>query len=420
MPRRTTAETPAPTETAPQADRPSVPEDALHVIAVERLDHPRVEARTIQVLNTSRALAELGHRVSVHLRPAEPAAKGDEALELWLRASFSFDTPDCFRARPLSAMRENLAEIELRGKLLKTLASAGATTVFYARNRRLALALARARRWVGRRARLVYELHELEHLSAAERGDSAQAVSLRREEDRLFRVVDGIVAVSEPLAADLATLHAPRCRVHVIGGGVDYARFCEVGQPSFDRESVQVMYSGSLGSGSGVEQTIAALRELPKRVELTVVGGEPESELVRLRSRLSENGALASRVRFAGQVEPRAVPGWLAKADLLLMPVGSEPRAHRWASPLKLFEAMATGIPIVAAPCDAHEGLLADGKTAFIAEGSDGPELAATIERVLAAPEEALAVGQRARQHAEGFDWLERARKVAAFVAELQ
>ena len=420
MPRRTTAETPAPTETAPQAAAAPVSKDALQIIAVERLDHPGVEARTIQVLNTTRALAELGHRVSVHLRPAEPAAKGDEALELWLRASFSFDTPDCFHARPLSAMRENLAEIELRGKLLKALASAAVNTVFYARNRRLALALARARRWVGRRARLVYELHELEHLSAAERGDSVLAVSLRREEDRLFRLVDGIVAVSDPLAADLATLHAPRCPVQVIGGGVDFARFCDVGQPNFGRETVQVMYAGSLGLQFGVEQTIAALRELPRRVELTVVGGEPESELVRLRSRLSENGALASRVRFAGQVEPRAVPGWLAKADLLLLPVGSEPRAHRWASPLKLFEAMATGIPIVAAPCDAHEGILADGETAYIAEGGDGPELAAAIERVLAAPEQALAVGQRARKQAEAFDWRERARRLADFVAGLQ
>ena len=69
----------------------------------------------------------------------------------------------------------------------------------------------------------------------------------------------------------------------------------------------------------------------------------------------------------------------------------------RWMSPLKLFEYMAAGKPILASDIPALREILADGGTALLLPPGDVAAWAAAARALLADPARAAALGARAR-----------------------
>jgi glycosyltransferase involved in cell wall biosynthesis len=144
----------------------------------------------------------------------------------------------------------------------------------------------------------------------------------------------------------------------------------------------------------GVDGLLAALGGLPD-VGLVVVGTGPES--ARLQ-RLAEELGVAGRVYFAGQVPREQVGGYLRAADLFVLNSTYEGFPH------VVLEAMAVGLPVVAADAGGSGELVQDGVSGRLVPPGDPLALRRAIAELLADRALAQRLAANARQHLARFD----------------
>lgn len=159
------------------------------------------------------------------------------------------------------------------------------------------------------------------------------------------------------------------------------------------------------------KRTDLLLRALPHlahrvpTVRLRIVGDGPE--LPRLR-RLASSLRIGARVTFLGRVTDRALAEEYARADCFALP--SEQEAYGIAA----VEAMAAGLPVVAARAGATPEVVDDGVTGLLIEPGDVTALTDALTRVLSNPSLRRRMGRAGRrlaarrtpeEHARGFLW---------------
>ena len=155
------------------------------------------------------------------------------------------------------------------------------------------------------------------------------------------------------------------------------------------REQV-VMFLGTPRGYKGVDDLAEAVRQLGRRnLVLAIVGCPPGSATGR---RLSATGI---GVRLQGEIPFNEVPHYLAAADLVAVPQRLTPDTVGQV-PAKLFDAMALARPIVSTQVSMIPEIL-DGCGLLVAPG-DPRELATAIAFLLDHPEEARALGLKARE----------------------
>ena len=82
---------------------------------------------------------------------------------------------------------------------------------------------------------------------------------------------------------------------------------------------------------------------------------------------------------FTGFVPPSDIPLYLAAADMLVMPTTPDLAYAAYTSPLKLFEYMASGRPIVASGLASVREVLDDGGNAVLYEANSAEGLAEAV-----------------------------------------
>lgn len=237
--------------------------------------------------------------------------------------------------------------------------------------------------------------------------------------------IGGVVAISGALRALYLGLGLPPDRVIVAPDGVDISRFspdrpkaearAALGLP---KDSRLIVYTGGLYAGRGLEELIAAVNNL--NATLVVVGGKDEESVSRLKAYAAERGA--ANVRFEGHHPPTQVPLYLAAADVLAMPYSRRTVAPGgittdWMSPLKMFEYMASGRPIVATDLPALREVLRDGENALLVPPDDAAALETGLKRLLADDPLAARIAAQARRDAEMYTWDRRARVIMEFTS---
>lgn len=167
-------------------------------------------------------------------------------------------------------------------------------------------------------------------------------------------------------------------------------------------------YTGSLQRWKGVDTLVRAASKLPDDVHVCLVGGN-DSERQWVRQTVGE---VPSNVRFVGHVPPGEVPRYLAASDVLVLPnSGERAISARYTSPLKLFEYMAAGRPIVASGLPSLREIL-DERTAFFANADDPDSLAAAIIQALG--DEGPTKAKNARSEVERYTWTSRAERITS------
>jgi glycosyltransferase involved in cell wall biosynthesis len=150
-------------------------------------------------------------------------------------------------------------------------------------------------------------------------------------------------------------------------------------------------------------------------VQFVLVGDGAPGRLDAYRARAT---ALPN-VHLPGPVAPVAVGPLLQAADAVLVPHGRASE-RRYTSPLKIFEAMAAGRPIVASDLAATREVLEDGASAMLVEPDVPQAFAAALRRVLEAPDLAGRLATTARQRVVRHTWQQRARRIVAAAMELR
>jgi glycosyltransferase involved in cell wall biosynthesis len=125
---------------------------------------------------------------------------------------------------------------------------------------------------------------------------------------------------------------------------------------------------------------------------LLVVGDGPER--ARLEADLAARG-LAQAAQLTGAVDPGEVPGLLASMDVAVAPYPN--LENFYFSPLKVYEYMAAGLPVVASRIGQLAGLIRDGVNGILCPPGDSDALAEALERLRQEPEWGTRLGQAAR-----------------------
>ncbi len=232
---------------------------------------------------------------------------------------------------------------------------------------------------------------QAKHRGLADRA-GAEAVA-----QRVFGAATALLAVSQEIAAYLDTFAAARGRVHVVPNGVAPERFPVRLQPSLPARTgtFTVGFVGTLKPWHGLPVLIEAFHILHRQhsqTRLLLVGDGTERE--RIEMDVKQRG-LQEVVHFTGAVVPGEVPALLASMDAAVAPYPN--RSDFYFSPLKVYEYMAAGLPVVASATGQLTDVIRHGENGLLCPPGDAAALATMLNQLQHDPVLCRQLGSAAR-----------------------
>ena len=359
----------------------------MHLAYVSASTLPSAEANAVHVAQMCDAFAGQGCAVTLHAMPGGP---GDLRAQYGLRHDFAIRLDGKFGHRLwLLAQRLRLGGAR--------------DTIYFGRRLPSLTRLARSGLPTG------FELHHpprtptqerrLRELVAAPRFLGLVVISERLRDEALRRLprLDParVLVAPDGVRADL--VRAPRLRA---GDG-----------------PVRAVYCGSFHAGKGADTVLAAAALAPD-VAFDLIGGSP-AQVAQARAVAGAN------VTLLGHLPHDETQRRLADYDLALAPYaavvrGAQTPEHEsladWMSPLKIFEYMAAGLPIVTSDLPVLREILAPGRDASMTSPGDAAALADAVRELARDPAQRLRLAQSAHERLGSHTWDNRAARSLEFL----
>jgi glycosyltransferase involved in cell wall biosynthesis len=232
-----------------------------------------------------------------------------------------------------------------------------------------------------------------------ERGAARARLTLEAFFERIHvRRAQIVVATSAYSAARIVEDYGvPSARVRVVPEPIELARWRQLldTADALPRDRPSILCVAHLYPRKDVATLLAAMSRLGAPATLRVAGGGPE--LARLQ-KLARQLALGDRVEFLGHVPLARLAAEYRRADLFCLPSRQEGFG------IVFLEAMAAGLPIVAARATAVEELLGDGGYAVLVPPGDETALAGALGRLLGDAAERRRLSEAGRRRVERYD----------------
>lgn len=231
---------------------------------------------------------------------------------------------------------------------------------------------------------------------------------MRRWRDRLCRMADVIVTPVAEVLPDFV----PRERIAELEWGADTDRFAPgaTGPVPFTKRPGKVLavFAGAFRAWHGAIGLVRAIRDLRAdgRLDLdaVLIGDGPELALAKAEA------AGLDGITFTGAVPHDAMPACLAAADIGVAPFDTTAHpplqlAFYW-SPLKVFEYMASGLPVVAPAIPRLARILGPGHERVLYDAGTPGALAGALAYLADHEAERRRMGAQARRRVcESFSW---------------
>jgi glycosyltransferase involved in cell wall biosynthesis len=206
-----------------------------------------------------------------------------------------------------------------------------------------------------------------------------------------------LIPISSGAARILINAGAVPERIQVAHSGVKLEAY--TGLPPFDPDGLnrpRVVHLGRLSQPRG----LAIFRHLAEQgvCEISIVSADKES----IPNAINQP-----------PVPLFEVPTWYARSDLTLLPYQPEIATAATMSPIKMFEAMAAGRPIIASNLPTIREVLKHEHSALLVDPRDREAWVKAIERLRQDRSLAVKLAVHARAEAKNYSWSRRAKSIA-------
>jgi glycosyltransferase involved in cell wall biosynthesis len=280
------------------------------------------------------------------------------------------------------------------------------------------------------KAPLVFDVRDIwpEAVAASGRLRSSTLIRcLERLERSIYRAAAAVTVVTEGKRERMIEKGVPEEKLRVIPNGVDLQRFDDT-RPLDPKERASrgldpgrfvVLYAGIFNPPQGLDVLLDAAARLrvlapedAARVQFVLAGGG--SEQARLEQRVRDE-KLSDLVCFLAEQPREQIPPLLCSADAVAVTL--RPRRDVHTVPSKLYEAMASGRPVLVSADGAPAEIVREAGSGLVSAAADVEGLIQSIRTLLRDPKLARRLGDRGRHYAAGFD---RRRLVERFEAVLR
>lgn len=235
----------------------------------------------------------------------------------------------------------------------------------------------------------------------------------------LFNRASGIIAINKIIAGELEkTFPKSRAQYAIEPNGVDVSSFQIIAKKKareklgLPQDVPIVLYAGRFFAWKGLEILPQAAALAPE-VRWQMVGGDEEQFRSLVRKSLPKN------LFFAGSRPHGEMAAWFSAADaLVVLGTSRDTQSYRYTSPMKLFEYLVTGRPIVASNTPAIREIVSADEVSFYSP-DDALDLARVAEYAATHPKETAVRAEAAKRRAKTYSWRARAERVLRFLKEM-
>jgi glycosyltransferase involved in cell wall biosynthesis len=338
----------------------------MHVVFAHHEPIDPGRARWVAIVRSVAAVAEVA---DVTWYTPDPL----EVLQRYAAEQLGLKLPAGLRAATLPSVHKRMG-LTLNGVFFRRFVKEARGDVLWLRSDKLAAHVAHKRVPTP----LVYEAHLVGELWARDRGDSDRKATRQLQlENDIYAHAAGVAAITKGLLDEIRARHGYSGPAAVVPSAVDTRVFKRVWQG----DGRTVLWVGTLQFWKGLTTLLEAIAQSPGLRLRIVGGGKAESEK-RLREEVTRL-KLTERVELTGRVPQPEIPELARTAACAVHPLPPEHSiSARFTSPLKLYEYLAMGLPIVAADVPSVREVLTDGVSARLYKAGDAAALGAALREV--------------------------------------
>ncbi len=202
--------------------------------------------------------------------------------------------------------------------------------------------------------------------------------------------------------------------IYIVSNGVDIKKFKPYVKSNvrdvygIKKRDVLVVFVGAFMQWHGVEDIVGLARKMPE-IKFLMVGSGPEYSYVKKKSNDLKN------VILAGSVDNEDVPKFLSAADILIAPFNTKKFTKIdtygfWWCPVKLFEYMAAGKPVVSYDYPEIKNIIKEG--GLLAKAGDFSDFVIKFKKLVDDKKLRIKLGRNARIISLKYDWKYRAKEI--------
>ncbi len=251
-----------------------------------------------------------------------------------------------------------------------------------------------------------YELHHLMYMDAW-------------WHKRLLKRIEYVISITRAMKDALIKYKYPNSRILVAPDAADISLFGKTVSKNEARAKLGlplnkkiIIYTGAINEPwKGVGTLYESSKSFDDAHLFLILGGKPHYvDNFRLLYPNRPNFLLLGHKSHA------EIPLYLKSADVAVLPNSNKSEVSRIStSPMKLFEYMASGVPIVASDLPSIREILNE-KNAIFVEPDNSKDLVFGITRAFEHPETLEGLAKQARLDAEKYTWDKRATDIAKFI----
>ncbi len=240
-----------------------------------------------------------------------------------------------------------------------------------------------------------------------------------------LKKIAGFIVLTSFIKSKLSLLGISESKIIVAHDAVRLEDFKKSHSKSEDRilfglsdQDIVFGYVGTLrtmGMEKGLKTAINSLVFLPKEYKLFVVGGEAED--INYYKKYSTEKGVESRVVFRGKINHKDIPAHINVCDVVVAPFPENQHYSYYMSPLKIFEYMASKVPIVVTDLPSLKEVLVNERTALFIPPDGDRDLAIAIQRIVSDKNLSLNLSENAYNEVrDKYTWSKRAEHILNYI----